>query len=123
MAVIGIGVDVCEIARVGRLLGRSPRAGERLFTAHELAYAGTGPVAATRLAARFAAKEAVVKTLGGAAAGMTWHDVSVHSDGAAPRLVVSGAVAERAAALGVRFWHLSLSHDAGVAVAVVVAES
>ncbi|HVE63114.1 MAG TPA: holo-ACP synthase [Mycobacteriales bacterium] len=123
MAVLGIGVDVCDVARVARLVERTPRSRERLFSPGEIAYAGTGPAAAERLAARFAAKEAVIKALGGAVSGMSWHDITVDSDGAAPRLVLAGAAADQAVALGIGHWHLSLSHDAGVVIAMVVAES
>jgi len=74
------------------------------------------------LAARFAAKEAVAKALG-APAGLSWLDAEVMTEESGqPRLIVTGTVAARAAELGVKHWHLSLSHDAGVASAVVVAE-
>ncbi|HVF20466.1 MAG TPA: holo-ACP synthase [Mycobacteriales bacterium] len=120
MPVIGVGVDVCSIDRVETMLARTPATAERLFTAGELSYA-EGSTRSARLAARFAAKEATAKSLGGVD-GMTWHDVEVVGDGGAPTLLVTGSAAARAHALGVRRWHLSLSHDAGVAVAMVVAE-
>lgn len=123
MAVVGIGVDVCSIARLQTVLARTPTAASRLFTAAELEYAGTGAAAGSRLAARFAAKEALVKALGGSVAGMTWRDASVEMRGRAPTLLVAGAARSRADELGVARWHVSLSHDAGVAVALVVAES
>ncbi len=123
MTVVGIGVDVCAVERMATMLRRTPRAGDRLFTAAERDYAGSGGAAPARLAARFAAKEAVVKALGGSVPGMGWHDVEVVSDGGAPTIVVRGAGAARADELGVRRWHLSLSHDGGLAVAMVVAES
>ena len=123
MAVVGVGVDVCAVDRMARMIARTPAAAQRLFTPAELMDAGDGRVAASRLAARFAAKEAVVKALGGSVDGMSWHDAAVASSGAAPRLEVTGAAARRAAELGVVRWHLSMSHDAGVAVAMVVAES
>ncbi|OEV06791.1 holo-ACP synthase, partial [Streptomyces oceani] len=72
------------------------------------------------LAARFAAKEALAKALG-APRGLRWTDAEVVSeDSGRPRLVVRGTVAERATTLGVTTWHVSLSHDAGVASAVVI---
>lgn len=123
MTVVGIGVDLCSVARIARLLERTPRAAARLFTPDELDYAGVGPGAAARLAARFATKEAVVKALGGAVPGMGWHDAAVPGGDGAPTLVVTGGAATRAEQLGVSRWHLSLSHDGGVAVAMVVAES
>ena len=123
MPVVGVGVDVCSVARLEAVLSRTPAAARRLFTSDELDYAGAGAATASRLAARFAAKEALVKALGGSVAGMTWHDASVDTSGRAPRLRVVGAARSRADELGIVRWHLSLSHDAGVAVALVVAES
>ena len=120
MPVIGIGVDVCSVDRVETMLTRTPGTAQRLFTAAELAFA-EGPARSARLAARFAAKEAATKALGGVS-GMRWHDVEV-LPGPPPVLAVTGAAAERAAVLGVTAWHLSLSHDAGLGVAMVVAES
>jgi holo-[acyl-carrier protein] synthase len=77
---------------------------------------------AASLAARFAAKEAVAKALGNPG-GLQWREAEVCRDShGQPYLVVSGAVAARANDLGVTRWHLSLSHDAGIASAVVVAE-
>ncbi|MFE2326353.1 holo-ACP synthase, partial [Streptomyces sp. NPDC059385] len=71
---------------------------------------------------RFAAKEALAKALG-APAGLLWTDAEVYvEDSGRPRLRVTGTVEARAAALGVKSWHVSLSHDAGVASAVVIAE-
>ena len=75
------------------------------------------------LAARFAAKEAVAKALG-SPGGMAWHDCEVVVEGhGQPNLEIRGTVAARAELLGVRAWHLSLSHDGGIASAVVIAES
>jgi holo-[acyl-carrier protein] synthase len=115
--IIGIGVDVVDIDRFGRSLARTPRLAERLFTPAERALPLHG------LAARFAAKEAVAKALG-APAGMSWHDAEVIADAdGRPRLEIRGTVAAAAAKAGVGSWHVSLSHDAGAAVAMVVAES
>ncbi len=116
---LGVGVDVVPIARLGAALERRPRLAERVFTARERAEA---PRLAS-LAARFAAKEALAKALG-APPGLHWHDAEVVSgpDGR-PGLEVRGTVAGAAARVGVRRWHVSLSHDGGMAVAVVVAES
>ena len=75
------------------------------------------------LAARFAAKEAVAKALG-APAGLRWHDCEIVSDpDGRPWLTVSGTVAAVAAERGINRWHLSLSHDGGIASAMVVAEA
>lgn len=118
MAVVGVGVDVCEVARLARALARTPRLAERLFTPGERAV-----LRPERLAARFAAKEAVAKALGTPFAG-GWYDVEVVlGDRGRPALRVRGGVAEEAERQGVARWHLSLSHDAGIATALVVAES
>lgn len=117
MAIVGIGVDVASIERVTSALVRQPRLAERLFTETERSL----PPAS--LAARFAAKEAVAKALG-SPGGMCWQDCEVVVDDAgAPSLRVTGSVAAAAEARGIRSWHLSLSHDGGVAIAMVVAES
>ena len=115
--IVGVGVDVVDIARLDRALSRTPRLAERLFTDGER----SRPV--DSLAARFAAKEAVAKALG-APGGLRWRDAEVvQEDSGRPVLRLSGGVAEEAAAQGIRSWHLSLSHDGGIATAVVVAES
>ena len=118
MGIVGVGVDVVEVARLERALARTPALAERLFTAQERAAARS-----ESLAARFAAKEAVAKALG-APAGLSWQDAEVVREASGrPRLVLHGGVAQEAAAQGIATWHLSLSHDGGIATAVVVAES
>ena len=115
--IVGIGIDVCDIERFAASLRRTPGMAERLFTVAEQ----QRPVAS--LAARFAAKEAVAKALG-APAGLSWQDAEVVREASGrPRLVLHGGVAQEAAAQGISTWHLSLSHDGGIATAVVVAES
>lgn len=114
--IVAVGIDVVDVARFGRVLERRPGLRTRLFTDAERDL----PLAS--LAARFAAKEAVAKALG-APAGLAWHDCEVSSDPAGrPWLTLRGSVAAAASAQGVGRWHLSLSHDAGVASAMVVAE-
>lgn len=115
-----VGVDVVDIDRMKRALERSPRLRDKLFTPGEIAYSESrGDGAAASFAARFAAKEAVRKALGRSVA---WHDVEVRAvpDGA-PRLALAGSLRDsvgRTVAAG----SLSLSHDAGVAIAVVSLE-
>lgn len=122
MSIIGVGIDVAEIDRFRASLERTPGLAERLFLERELLLPGGGRRGIASLAARFAAKEALAKALG-APPGLHWTDVEVYvEDSGQPRLRVTGTVAARAAKLGVRSWHVSLSHDAGVASAVVVAE-
>ena len=116
MAVIGVGIDVCDIDRFAESLARTPGLRERLFTPQEAARP------AASLAARFAAKEALAKALG-APQGMAWHDAEVVSEESGrPRFDLRGTVRARADDLGVGSVHLSLSHDAGIASAVVVLE-
>jgi holo-[acyl-carrier protein] synthase len=116
MGVIGIGVDVVDIARFEQSLARTPTLSQRLFVEAER----NSPLPS--LAARFAAKEALAKALG-APKGLEWHDaVVVTDDCGRPALSMTGTVAAVAAAAGVVMVHLSLSHDAGSAVAMVVAE-
>jgi len=114
--IVGVGIDVVEIARFERALSRTPGLLGRLFTD------GERTLPPHSLAARFAAKEALAKALGGPR-GLLWTDAEVAArDRGRPSLLVSGTIAAAAASLGVTRWHLSLSHDAGIASAVVIAE-
>jgi holo-[acyl-carrier protein] synthase len=120
--IIGVGIDVAEIDRFAAALERTPQLADRLFLDAERTLPDGAPRGVASLAARFAAKEALAKALG-APRGLHWTDAEVVvADSGQPSLVVRGTVAARAVQLGVRHWHLSLSHDAGVASAVVVAE-
>ncbi len=120
--IIGIGVDVVDIDRFQTVSMRTSAFSERVFTPVERFHTGGVPRSMTSLAARFAAKEAVAKALG-APGGMAWHEVEVtRDDGGRPQLLLRGRSLEIAAALGVTDWHLSLTHDAGVAIAYVIAE-
>ncbi|MDX3215678.1 holo-ACP synthase [Streptomyces sp. ME02-6991-2B] len=120
--IIGVGIDVAEIDRFERSLERTPGLAERLFLPGELLLPSGARRGGASLAARFAAKEAVAKALG-APGGLHWSDAEVVTeDSGQPRLIVRGTVAARAEQLGVRAFHVSLSHDAGVASAVVIAE-
>ncbi|MDO0926199.1 holo-ACP synthase [Streptomyces sp. TG1A-8] len=122
MSIIGVGIDVAEIDRFRASLDRTPGLAQRLFVESELLLPNGQRRGTASLAARFAAKEAVAKALG-APPGLHWTDAEVYvEDSGRPRLRVRGTVAARAAELGVRSWHVSLSHDAGIASAVVVAE-
>ena len=115
--IVGIGTDVVEVARMEESLARTPSLRGRLFTEAE------ADLPVESLAARFAAKEALAKALG-APAGLSWHDAEVISeDGLPPVFQLTGTVTARLAEIGADRVHLSLSHDAGVAVAFVVIES
>jgi holo-[acyl-carrier protein] synthase len=113
MSIVGIGVDVVDLARFRATLERTPSVRERLFTPAEAAL----PVES--LAARFAAKEALMKALRVPVA-LPWHDIEVASDEVdAPVFVLRGHAAER---VGGHRTHVSLSHDTSVATAFVVVE-
>jgi holo-[acyl-carrier protein] synthase len=114
--IVGLGIDVVDVARFEETLARTPGLRTRLFTDAER----DRPIAS--LAARFAAKEALAKALG-APAGLHWQDAEVVTDSAGrPWLEVRGTVANRTGRLGVTDMHLSMSHDAGIASAVVILE-
>lgn len=115
--IVGVGIDVVDVARFLATVERVPALRRRLFTPEER------ELPPASLAARFAAKEAVAKSLG-APAGMSWQDATVRRVlGEQPVVEVTGTVAAAAERLGVTRFHLSLSHDAGIASAMVVAES
>ena len=117
----GVGIDVVEVSRVGRALERhGERFVHRVFRPSEVG----ASVSPRSLAARFAAKEAVFKALGtGLSGGLRWTDVEVVArPGSAPALRLHGRARETALALGVTRTHLSLTHDGGVAAAVVILE-
>jgi holo-[acyl-carrier protein] synthase len=114
--IVGVGIDVVDIARFTQALARTKGLAARLFTEGERA------LPPHSLAARFAAKEALAKALG-APRGLLWTDAEVITGASGrPHLSVAGTVASAAARLGVSSFHLSISHDAGIASAVVVAE-
>jgi holo-[acyl-carrier protein] synthase len=120
--IVSVGIDVVQLERFTAALTRTPMLAERMFTESERISDAGHPRSAESLAARFAAKEAVAKALG-APAGLSWYDceIVVDPDGR-PWLTVSGTVAAAAAERGITRWHLSLSHDGGIASAVVIAE-
>jgi holo-[acyl-carrier protein] synthase len=114
--IVGVGIDVVDVARFAETLERTPGLAVRLFTEAERARSIASQ------AARFAAKEALAKALG-APAGLHWQDAEVISaDDGRPSLEVTGTVAKRCDALRVGTIHLSLSHDAGIASAMVILE-
>ena len=123
---IGIGVDVVDLERFETIVDRRPRFVDRVFTTDERAYCDRSAAPAVRCqryAARFAAKEAVMKVLGCGLGAYGFHDVAVvRDDSGEPALVVQGRAAELADERGIGRWHLSLSHSDAVAIAFVVAE-
>ena len=120
MAIVGIGVDVVDLARFANLVERTPQIVDRLFTKAEQLSTEGHQLSVMSLAGRFAVKEAVAKALG-APAGMAWHDCEV-SNGGAPTISIRGTVADAAANLLITNWHVSISHDGPVAIAYVIAE-
>ena len=120
---IGIGIDLVDIDRFRRSLERTPSMRTRLFTVVELEYVAPKIDPVPSLAARFAAREAVMKALGLGLGAFSFHDVWVErAASGAPSLVVEGRAADLAAAAGVTRWHLSLTHSDSTAAAYVVAE-
>jgi holo-[acyl-carrier protein] synthase len=118
--VIGVGIDLVDIERFREVLDRRPTLRQRLFTADELALADGRIDPIPALAARFAAKEAVMKALGVGLGAFSFHEVEVLSlESGAPDLRVTGAAAALAGERGVRSWRISLSHSVAMAGAVV----
>src|SRR5690349_7291781 len=115
MSIWGIGVDVVDVDRFRETLERTPGVRERIFTAGEAA------LSLESMAARFAAKEALIKALKVTVA-LPWHDMEVVSDDVgAPMFTLTGTAAARADELGVTP-HLSITHDGNLAAAFMVAE-
>ena len=119
--IIGIGVDLVDLARFERAASRTPRLLDRLFAENEQRPDGR-QLPLRSLAARFAAKEALIKAIGDSA-GLRWHDVQIVSDDLRnPSFHLENRIAEVAAERGITSIHLSMSHDAGLAIAYVIAE-
>ncbi|GAA4844162.1 holo-ACP synthase [Saccharopolyspora rosea] len=120
--IVGVGTDLVGVARFAAALRRTPALADRVFTTGERFTAAGRPRSARSLAARFAAKEAAAKALG-APRGYRFADCEVRSEPSGrPVLRVSGHLGAVAAAAGVTDWHVSLTHDADLACAFVVAE-
>ena len=123
MNTVAVGLDLVELDRFERLYGEfDPDVLNRVFTAREQAVDGTKSERLTRLAARLAVKEAVLKTIGGLQDGIAWTDIEFISDGvAAPCVVVTGRARTAATALGISSWLVSVTHGNQNAAAVVLA--
>ncbi len=121
--VSGVGIDAVDIERFGRVLARRPALAARLFTPRELDYARTAADPVPRLANRFAAKEAAMKAFGVGLGAFSFADVEVVRTGLeGPTLILHASAEALASRRGVSRLHLSLTHTALVAMAVVVAE-
>jgi holo-[acyl-carrier protein] synthase len=120
--ILGVGIDIIDVERIQAALDH-PRTGDRfrtrVFTDEEVAYCTRRRNAAESFAARFAAKEAMMKALGRA---YGWREIEVIRGKGAPSLRLHGRAQECAAALGIRRIHVSLSHTATLAIAYVIAE-
>jgi holo-[acyl-carrier protein] synthase len=120
--VLGVGVDLCEVDRMRRVLARTPGFAARVFTEDEQAYCRRRRDPVERFAARFAAKEAVLKAMGAGVGACALREIEVvREESGAPSLVLHGAAANLAAARGIARWHVSLSHTSRVAEALVIA--
>jgi holo-[acyl-carrier protein] synthase len=114
--IIGVGVDLVDLARFESKLLETPALIERIFTPTERERSTQS------LAGIWASKEALIKAIGNPA-GLNWQDVTVTNDALGkPNLEVTGATKERSEQMGITSWHLSISHDGGMACAFVVAE-
>lgn len=124
MYVVGVGIDLVDVDRFRTSLLRTPSLVPRLFTDAERSYAERVSDPAERYAARFAAKEAVMKALGVGLGAFGFHDVEVlRDDGGRPRIGIYGPAETLAVRAGVVGWQISLSHTTSAAGAVVLALS
>lgn len=123
MRLIGLGVDLADIERVGRVLDKYPRFAERCFTEHEREYAFRFAKPERRLAARFAGKEAVMKSMGTGWRRIRWQDIEI-TGGGKPTVRMTGNAARRASMLGVTEVLVTITHtnDSALVMAVAVGE-
>ena len=109
MRIIGTGIDLADIERVGRVLAKYPRFAQRCFTEHEQEYAFRFAKPERRLAARFAGKEAVMKSMGTGWRRIRWTDVEI-TGGGKPTVRIYGTALKRAEMLGVTGFEVSITH-------------
>lgn len=120
MRIIGLGVDLAEIERVRLLLDKYERFPARVFTEHERAYASQFGHPARRYAARFAGKEAVMKSMGVGWRHVRWQDIEI-TGGGAPRVNLFGTAKARAGQLGVTEVLVTITHTDETAMVFAVA--
>ena len=119
---IGIGVDLCEVDRMRAALARTPTLRDRLFTDDERAYCDLRNDPTERYAARFAAKEAILKAMGLGVGACRWRDIEVlRADSGAPSVRLHGAARALAEERGISRWLLTISHTSQTAEAIAVA--
>lgn len=120
--IVGIGIDIVDLARFERAVARTPKLLDRLFAESEQQQ-GSRRLPIHSLAARFAAKEALIKALG-SSDNVRWHDMPIVSnDERNPSFALIGDIREATRGRGITHIHLTMSHDAGVAIAYVIAEA
>lgn len=120
MRILGLGVDLADIERVGRVLEKYPRFAERCFTEHEREYAFRFAKPERRLAARFAGKEAVMKSMGTGWRRIRWQDIEI-TGGGKPTVNMSGNAARRAQILGVTEVLVTITHTDSDALVMAIA--
>ena len=119
---LGIGVDLCEVDRMRTALERTPTLRDRLFTDAEQAYCDRRTDPTERYAARFAAKEAVLKAMGLGVGACKWREIEVvRAESGAPSVLLHGGAVELASARGIKGWRLTMTHTHRVAEAIAVA--
>ena len=109
MRIIGLGIDLADIGRVEEVLEKYPRFAERCFTEHEREYAARFANPGRRFAARFAGKEAVMKSMGTGFRRIRWKDVEI-TGGGKPTVNLSGTAQVRAEMLGVTQIEVTITH-------------
>jgi holo-[acyl-carrier protein] synthase len=122
MKILGLGVDLADIDRVADVLDRFPRFAERCFTEHERRYADRFAKPARRYAARFAGKEAVMKSLGMGFRDIRWTDVEI-TGGGKPTVNLFGTAQARAEKLGVTEVLVTITHTDTSALVMAIAVS
>lgn len=120
--IVGVGVDIVDVERFKWMVRRTPATLERTLTREETHDDQGRARSAESLAARFAAKEAVIKCLGDVAELRPLECVVITAESGKPIISLSGRLAELSDTAGVTDWHVSLSHDGGNAIAYVIAE-
>lgn len=120
MRILGLGVDLANIQRVGGVLERYPRFAERCFTVHEREYAFRFANPAGRLAARFAGKEAVMKSMGTGWRRISWRDIEI-TGGGKPTVNLNGRAAARAEVMGISEILVTITHTDTDALVMAVA--
>lgn len=120
MDIIGVGVDLADIARVAHVLEKYPRFAERCFTEHERDYANRFAHPARRFAARFAGKEAVMKSMGTGWRRIRWQDIEI-TGGGKPTVRMFGTARARADQLGVAHVEISITHTDDQAMVFAIA--